>query len=110
MKNEHSQNIPVLDLAHSCSCARHKLYQQGLYRSLNALEKAYIGTFSDINDFIDEKITDCLYARFFDAYTVNDSNPGFISFQVDLETIPRSGQFVYIRGEKGQIHVFKVTS
>lgn len=110
MYNQHSENIPLLDLPHTCGCVRHKLYQQGLYLSLKDLEKAYIGTYEDLNDFIDEGITDSLYARLLNAYTVNDITPGYVSFQVDLESFPRSGQFIYITGESGQIHVFKVTA
>lgn len=110
MNNQHSENISLLDLSYTCGCARHKLYLHGLYLSMKDLEGAYYGTYQDLNDFIDEGITDPLYARLFNAYTVNDSQPGFVSFKVDVESFPRSGQFVYIKGESGQIHVFKLTA
>ncbi|MEL6441077.1 MAG: hypothetical protein AAFQ80_17705 [Cyanobacteria bacterium J06621_8] len=110
MINQSSENLSFLDIPHTCCCMRHQLYQQGLYLSLKDLENAYYGTYQDLDNFIAEGINDSLYALLLNAYTVDDTAPGFVSFKVDVGSFPRSGQFVYITGESGQIHVFKVTA
>lgn len=109
MSNLQLNNAPIGNIPEICSCIRHQLFRQGLQHNIHDVERAYLGTYKDINQFIDEGITDALYAKLMHAYTVNDTKPGYISYQVDVSTIPISGQFVYITGNCGQIHVFKPT-
>ena len=103
-------NSSTDDIPEANNYILHQLLRQSFQHNIRDVERAYLGTYKDINQFIDEAITDALYAKLMHAYTVDDTKPGYISYQVDVSTIPISGQFFYITGNYGQIHVFKATA